>query len=261
MDNNLTPSKTVTKCLNCETEFDVKYCPECGQSAKTGRLKIKVLVKGVLEGFFDLQKPLYRTIIGMTINPGRVVSEYVAGKRKKYANPIKYYFAITALFLLTTQFRGTILNKAREPFEANPDTPEVALAFLNKYFDALVLMTTYEQIFVTLLMPWFAVIFFVFFRKFKYRMAEHMAFGFYVFGHLNLIGLLVLATNLHSFFINAVVTFLNIFQAVYITWCAISFNKSKIFGGILRSLGAWIIFSFSIPLIAVLYVLIKMQMI
>ncbi len=251
-------TETKIACLNCGAEVADYFCPKCGQPWKTSRLKVKTLIKGVLEGFFDLQKPLYRTIIGLTINPGRVVSEYVAGKRKIYANPIKYYLTITALFLLMAQWRGTVLSKAREPWVSNPEMPESGVAFMTNYFNALDLMTTYEQIFVTLLMPWFAVVFYFFFRKFKYLMAEHMAFGFYVFGHLNLLSILVLATNLHSFYINAVVTFLNLLQISYITWSAITFNKSKIFGGILRSLGAWIIFSFSIPIIAIVYVLFTM---
>jgi Protein of unknown function (DUF3667) len=250
--------ETKVECLNCGADVVDDFCPKCGQSAKTGRLKIKTLVKGVLEGLFDLEKPLYRTIIGLTINPGRVVSEYVAGKRKIYANPVKYYLTITALLLLLTQFRGNIISTAQKPLLTHPEMPEVALDFMAKYFDAAALITSYERIVVTLLIPWFAVIFYIFFRKFKHRMAEHMAFGFYVLGHLNLIYILVLATNLHTMYANAALTFISIFETLYVTWCAISFNKSKIFGGILRSLGAWIIFSYSIPLIAFIYVLIAM---
>lgn len=39
------------KCLNCGTEFEGKFCPECGQSAKTGRYTTRFIFENMMEDF------------------------------------------------------------------------------------------------------------------------------------------------------------------------------------------------------------------
>ncbi len=261
MHKTIDDSYSSIKCLNCKTEFEGKYCPECGQASKTKRLNVRIMIKGVLEGFFDLQKPLYQTIIGLTIHPGRVVSEYVEGQRKKYANPIKYSLTVSALMILITQYRGTTVNTARESFVADPTAPEFITTFITHFSEFMDAIMPYSQIINMVWMPWLAVILFVFYKKFNYRIAEHMAFGFFIFGHLTLIQCLFVAFNLHNIFFRPFVLFQNTFPFAYMTWSAIVFNKTKIFSGILRSAGTWIIYIGTHLVLAVLYVLFKIQLI
>jgi Protein of unknown function (DUF3667) len=259
MGETISESKSSVNCLNCKTEYDGKYCPECGQSSKTEKLKIITLVKGVLEGFFDLQKPLYRTVIGLTIHPGRVVSEYAEGQRKKYANPIKYSLFVSALLILITQWRGTVVGTAKETFVADPSAPEFITEFMINFSELMDILMPYTQIMTIVGMPFIALLFFLFFKKFKYSFAEHMAFGFFIFGHLHLFQCLLMGFNLHNLFFRQFVAFLNIFPFIYVTWCAITFNKTKIFSGILRSVLTWIFYIGLTVSTMVLYVIFKMK--
>ncbi len=54
----------------------------------------------------DVESPLPATLIGLTLNPGRVCLDYVNGRRKRYMNPFAYLLvAVTAQIILSTVLR------------------------------------------------------------------------------------------------------------------------------------------------------------
>ena len=67
MKNKTIPTNTTIKCLNCGTEFEGKFCPECGQSAKTGRFTMRFIFENLMEAILSKgwwhriyhQKPVY----------------------------------------------------------------------------------------------------------------------------------------------------------------------------------------------------------
>ncbi len=87
------------RCLACDAPLHGVYCHSCGQGHRYPRLRIKALAEDFLDGIVNLDSRVVRTVWGLTIDPGRVVREYLDGRRVIYINPFKY-----ALFTVTVAF-------------------------------------------------------------------------------------------------------------------------------------------------------------
>lgn len=89
-------------CLNCGYPFtkDEKFCPECGQKNKGSKITFASFMNEMFQGFFSWDAKFWRTLIPLLIKPGKVSSEYIAGKRQKYSNPFRFYLTVSILFFL-----------------------------------------------------------------------------------------------------------------------------------------------------------------
>lgn len=88
----------MTTCLNCGTEFQGNFCPECGQSAKTDRITFRRLFSGeFLSGLFDLNRGFWRACKELIYKPGHLTIDYIEGKRKTYINFIGLLLVLLAV--------------------------------------------------------------------------------------------------------------------------------------------------------------------
>jgi Protein of unknown function (DUF3667) len=249
------------KCMNCGAELRGDYCSNCGQSSNTTQLRFGKMVKEVFAGLVDFDKPLYRTLIGLTIRPGKITSDYVDGKRKHYTNPIKYILSTSAILILAIKFRGTIVEVASNTAVQNPNLPEKFSEFISQYFQLAEKAAPYTQIETLLLMPVLAWFLSKLFRKSNHTVAEHFAFGCFIYGHISLFIAILLAFNLHHLIYQVVSTLVTIFPFVYLTWGAIVFNRNKFFPGLIRTAAAYGLFMLFTQILYVAAVLIKMLII
>lgn len=93
-----------TKCLNCGNEFEGNYCPNCGQSAKTGPLKLLPTIKEILPVIYNFDNRLLRTCLQLFTRPGHMIREYIEGHRICYYRPIPLIFLLASIYLLATHF-------------------------------------------------------------------------------------------------------------------------------------------------------------
>ncbi|HEV7781021.1 MAG TPA: DUF3667 domain-containing protein [Chitinophagaceae bacterium] len=79
-------------CLNCGGILlpNQDFCPVCGQKANTKRLTLRELGYDFLQVFINTEKGILRLLKGLTLNPGRVGTEYIEGRRKTYFNPFTF---------------------------------------------------------------------------------------------------------------------------------------------------------------------------
>ncbi len=87
-------------CKNCGTEISDKYCPHCGQEKITGRLEIKHIFKEVTHGLFHWESSIFNTCKELILHPGKVIRDYIGGKRKSYIKPFTYFIFIQTIFVL-----------------------------------------------------------------------------------------------------------------------------------------------------------------
>ncbi|NLR66624.1 DUF3667 domain-containing protein [Chitinophaga varians] len=85
-------------CLNCGTEVPERYCPLCGQENTVQHESFGHLVGHVVADIVHYDSQLLATLKYLTIRPGFLTTEYWAGRRVRYVNPIKLYIFISAVF-------------------------------------------------------------------------------------------------------------------------------------------------------------------
>ena len=101
------------KCLNCGTEFEGKFCPECGQSADTGRFTMKFIWQNLLAAFLSKDGGIWFTLKNLFTRPGTMIVDMLNGKRVKYFSPFPMLFCSLTLFVLIISFSGSH-NKYRD---------------------------------------------------------------------------------------------------------------------------------------------------
>ena len=88
-------------CLNCDNTISSTdtYCSVCGQKASFPKLNFTNIVKDFLSNLFNVENKIWNTLKNIWV-PGKLTSEYVAGKRHNYYNPLRIFLVV--LFLLFT---------------------------------------------------------------------------------------------------------------------------------------------------------------
>jgi len=93
-------------CKNCEVSFEGNYCNNCGQKAITGRLTYKEVITNFVDSF-NLETGILLTLKLLFVNPKKILTEYLQGKRKTYYNPVKFFLiALSFNIFIVTLFAG-----------------------------------------------------------------------------------------------------------------------------------------------------------
>ena len=107
-------------CLNCKADLYGRYCHVCGQQ----NLEPKETVWHLIEHFFNdithFDGSFFSTVKYLLRKPGFLSTEYMAGRRASYLNPIRMYVFTSAIFFI-------VLFSLRSPdkiVKVN-ETPEV----------------------------------------------------------------------------------------------------------------------------------------
>lgn len=74
-------------CKNCNTELQGNYCHTCGQKNSTGRLTMFMLLHSLFHGIFHCDRNILYTYYALFTRPGKMIAEYIAGRRIRYFNP------------------------------------------------------------------------------------------------------------------------------------------------------------------------------
>lgn len=109
MENNKVVDKEqqVTKCLNCNTEFQGKFCPECGQRADTKRFTIRFIFSNLLQAILSNDGGVWTTLKSLFTRPGAMVVDILNGKRKSYFSPFPMLFLTLSLYVVIFTFTGS----------------------------------------------------------------------------------------------------------------------------------------------------------
>lgn len=103
------------KCLNCDTEFEGNFCPECGQSAKTDRFTMKFILQNLTTAILGRDGGVWFTLKNLFTRPASMIVDILGGKRKKYFSPFPMlFFALTLYILITSFTSGFVLKDTLE---------------------------------------------------------------------------------------------------------------------------------------------------
>lgn len=102
--------KKVTKCLNCGTEFEGKFCPQCGQSADTKRFTVRFIFDNLLRAILSNDGGVWITLKSLFTRPGTMMLDIIHGKRKSYFSPFPMLFLTLSLYVIIFTFTGSKNN-------------------------------------------------------------------------------------------------------------------------------------------------------
>lgn len=100
----------ITKCLNCGTEFEGNFCPNCGQPADTKRFTIKFIFTNLLKAILSNDGGIWITLKSLFIRPGQMIVDILDGKRKSYFSPFPMLFLALSLYVVIFTFTGSKTN-------------------------------------------------------------------------------------------------------------------------------------------------------
>ena len=104
---NIQPEAHTAKCLNCGTEFEGKFCPECGQSAETGRFTMRFIIENLMAAFLSKDGGIWFTLKNLFTRPGAMIVDILNGKRRKYFSPFPMLFCSLTFYVLILSISGS----------------------------------------------------------------------------------------------------------------------------------------------------------
>ena len=165
MSHHATPAH----CLNCEQVLLPPgcFCPQCGQ-APAHRLSTAHVVHELAHVFTHADKGIVAYLPALLLRPGRLVADYLAGRRKRYFNPFQFLLLSAALAtLLVNQLH--VFDDLATLQNLNPDLTPAQLARAHAFFHGL---SHYYNLLVLLLLPFDALLAWLVYRRQGVNYAE-----------------------------------------------------------------------------------------
>jgi len=91
-------ARTRTHCQNCTAALTGPYCSRCGQLDVDYNRSFGHVLEDALEGFLHFDGKFLRSARYVFTRPGYLTNEFVAGRRVRYANPVRFYVFASFLF-------------------------------------------------------------------------------------------------------------------------------------------------------------------
>lgn len=82
-------------CLNCSSTVEERYCPHCGQENTINRKPFYYLFAFFIGNIFAYDNAVWKTVKILLFKPGKIIKDYIEGKRKSYVSPVRLYFFVS----------------------------------------------------------------------------------------------------------------------------------------------------------------------
>lgn len=88
-------------CPNCGADAPHEFCARCGQPQRDRlRVSLRTLAAETVEELTELDGRLATTLRLLVVRPGRLTTEYLAGRRARYVRPLRLYLTTSVLFFV-----------------------------------------------------------------------------------------------------------------------------------------------------------------
>ncbi|HTD05990.1 DUF3667 domain-containing protein [Undibacterium sp.] len=112
-------------CANCGHPAPENFCPACGQKTHIETPSLFEFVHEYLHHYVALEGTLTRTLWMLLSRPGRLTTEYVAGRRQRYIKPLQLYLTISFLFFVLLGLFGSAINISGAGNGAPPNAVQI----------------------------------------------------------------------------------------------------------------------------------------
>lgn len=108
----------MTQCRNCQSRLEGAYCTSCGQRDIDLERPIWSLVGDIIRETFEVDGRLAVTLKTLFQSPGKLTSEFLAGRRRTYTSPLRLYLAISISFFILAAWAaesGILIDPGQDP--------------------------------------------------------------------------------------------------------------------------------------------------
>lgn len=102
-------------CRNCDAAVSGNFCHNCGQETRTHAPSFAEFAHEFIGHYVALEGRLWGTFGRLMFRPGALTNEYMAGRRKRYVEPLRLYLSLSILFFALLKFSGTEVVNVGEP--------------------------------------------------------------------------------------------------------------------------------------------------
>lgn len=195
-------------CGNCGTAMAGEFCHACGQRG-IGKIEFLKMIRESLVRFLDLDTGIFHTIRDLSVRPGAVAREYVAGTRQVYMNPVKYCFVMVTIYAVLINLLDIDLGPA---MGLEFDEEERQISFIIHSVLAYLIFV------VLIAVSWIQR---RMFRDGGYTFGETYVFGLFTFGHITWLAIAMVASGVIETTVGLSALFL--LQLAYLVWAMTGF--------------------------------------
>jgi len=205
-------------CLNCRVEVYGNFCSNCGQRGDLTPIRFKDLGSDFLSSLVNYDAPFPRTLGNLFVRPGKLIREYLEGRRKTYFAAVRYLILCLAISVLVTKvfdYDPVMTQLEAKGISMENRSSDVSLfagEFLHKNINYFIFLFPFVIGLISKLFYW----------KWHYNYAERTAVGFFISAQFLIISSIMVPLmiwmpklfRLNNFLVIAYITFAfyNFFQ-------------------------------------------------
>jgi hypothetical protein len=95
-----------THCINCGASISNQFCSVCGQETRLHVASATEFIHEFVGHYVALEGRLWKTLRYLFTRPGFLTAEFIAGRRKRYVEPLRVYLTFSILFFAILKFGG-----------------------------------------------------------------------------------------------------------------------------------------------------------
>lgn len=90
-------------CKNCNTEVNLKFCPECGQPKRLKRIDGHYILHEI-EHVLHFERGILYSVKELCINPGQTIRNYISDNRSRLVKPIIFIIITSLIYTIISHF-------------------------------------------------------------------------------------------------------------------------------------------------------------
>jgi len=102
-------------CRNCGAAITGNYCHMCGQETRLHAPSFGEFLHEFIGHYVALEGRLWGTITRLLFRPGLLTTEYIAGRRKRYVEPLRLYLSLSIIFFAVLKLTDVGLVNVDSP--------------------------------------------------------------------------------------------------------------------------------------------------
>ncbi|MEO1573601.1 MAG: DUF4286 family protein [Pseudomonadota bacterium] len=119
-------------CANCAALLDGQYCSACGQRHRTRMISVWELLRAAFDDILSWDSRVWRTLRPLLFSPGKLTSEYLAGRRVHYTPPVRMYLVLSLSFFVLSQLTALDDFHAANMLGIDENEASIDLTFSNE---------------------------------------------------------------------------------------------------------------------------------